>query len=227
MSKEGEAEKPAYKRSARETEAVNKVYGKRTEPRLKISGNSCTAHHSDTVAGLALIIESIGPTDRDFGEGILAQLVMAAGGSSGEADVNFMLAFIKDVKPGSCIETVLATQMALTHLASMRYSRHLHDASAIMVCESNARILDRLMRTFALQAETLKHLRNDSGQTVTVKHVNINKSGSRRRQSPVRSARNSGFGAAAGASPQQNPMAPDLKAVTETIPIAAARSNQK
>jgi hypothetical protein len=51
--------------------------------------------------------------------------------------------------------------MAVTHLAAMRFSRHLYDASGVFVRESNGRVLEKLMRTFTIQMETLRRFRRE------------------------------------------------------------------
>jgi hypothetical protein len=70
--------------------------------------------------------------------------------------------------------------------------------------------------------EALKRHRGGGEQTVTVKHVNVDKGGNRRRQAPLRSSRDSAFGATLATT--RNAPIPDPGKIGEAIPISAARS---
>jgi hypothetical protein len=222
------AEKPAFQRSEEAAQSVNRVFGKPSVPPLKISETGLVPDHPDTLAGLALIMEAIGTRDPDFGWGILSQLLEIAGsGKSRQEILNFALAFVKGMKPQNHAEAALATQMAATHLASMKFALNLENNSSLVVCECVERIMTRLMRTYANQTETFKRCRNGGEQTVTVKHVNVSEGGNRRRQPPPRSSRDSGLGSAPANQTHQNVPMLDREKANEAVPISIARSKQK
>ena len=181
-SKTAPEAEPKWERTPREVEAVKKLVTARMDvPRLKIetskSGLSYTTEHIDDLAGKALIMEAIGTTDLDFFASFLVQLATVGGGEPDEIKLNFMLAVVKGFKPRNQEEAMLASHMATTHTAIMKYSRLLAEAEYVEQRDSAERILNRLMRTFVTQMEALKKYRAGGEQTVTVQQVNISEGG--------------------------------------------------
>jgi len=181
-SKTASEAEPKWERTPREVEAVKKLVTARMDvPRLKIetskSGLSYTTEHIDDLAGKALIMEAIGTTDLDFFASFLVQLATVGGGEPDEIKLNFMLAVVKGFKPRNQEEAMLASHMATTHTAIMKYSRLLAEAEYVEQRDSAERILNRLMRTFVTQMEALKKYRAGGEQTVTVQQVNISEGG--------------------------------------------------
>ena len=91
-----------------------------------------------------------------------------------EAALNGALALIEAVGPRDEVEGALALQMAASHAAAMAVIGKLCDAPGQ---ERRAATLGtvaaRLMKTYALQVETLRRLRHGSSQTVRVEHVHV------------------------------------------------------
>ena len=82
-----------------------------------------------------------------------------------------MLALVEGAAPQSEVQAALAVQMALAHHASQILLERSLAADQIpqFECASNAAI--KLMRTFALQVETLAKLQRGGEQIVKVVHV--------------------------------------------------------
>lgn len=108
----------------------------------------------------------LGGTSDLFAVEILRQLVDVVS-IRGEADrnaTNFILAVIAGIKPKDVLETMLATQMAVVHSATMTQARRLTNAETIPQKDSAERALNKLMRTFTTQMETLKRYRTGGEQ---------------------------------------------------------------
>jgi hypothetical protein len=116
-----------------------------------------------------------------FVEAALHQLIAAAklpGSGISETAVNASLAFIEGAKPKGEVECALVMQMACTHAAAMAVlgrvaGGHGSDRSAAAM----AAAASRLLRTYAVQVETLRLLRNRGSQFVRVEHVHANEGG--------------------------------------------------
>ena len=181
------AVKPDYKPTDQERKAIDAVrkrQEKRGElPRLLIEGDSqpygLSVEHEDTAVGMVTIMDALGASDPVFSEDILAQLVniSATRGTPNERTLNFLLSTIKDIKPKDAIETMLATQMAAVHLATVTFARRLNSVDTIQQQDSAEKAFNKLARTFTAQVEALKRYRTGGEQKVTVQHVNVNDGG--------------------------------------------------
>jgi ribosomal protein L12E/L44/L45/RPP1/RPP2 len=174
---------PAWERTPREVEAIEKACSGRFEgvPRLHVSksekGLSITTEHRDGLAGKALLMEAIATTDADFFVGFVNQLAEAGGGEVDEQRLNFLLAVVKGIKPRDQMEAMLAAQMAAVHTAAMKSSRCLAEADHLDHRDSAERTFNKLTRTYVTQMEALKRYRTGGEQTVTVQHVNVGEGG--------------------------------------------------
>jgi hypothetical protein len=128
----------------------------------------------------ARLQKALGTTSGDFVEASLHQLQAAArlpGSGVSELAVNAGLALIESAAPRNEIEGALSVQMAGTHMASMtmlgRFANHCTASSASPVASAAA----RLMRSFAVQVETLRRLRHGGNQVVRVEHVHVHDGG--------------------------------------------------
>jgi hypothetical protein len=226
VSKKTEAEEFAYKLSPDEANAVEKVFGRQTKPRLTILNSEPTPTHVDERAGFALLMEALGTTSLDFGLGILKQLTHASITDVSADQLNFMVAVIEDLEPRDHFESMLIAQAAVMHVATMRFARHLNQADNLEMNESTERTLNRLARTFTSQMEALKRYRNAGEQTVTVKHITANEGTGRRRRVFSRSSGDSTLGQTIGSQPDQNAPKPSIENVDVTVPISAARTRR-
>ena len=135
--------------------------------------------HPDPAIGMNLLIEALGTADPDFLVGLLDQLVAVSSkdGRADERNLNFLLSMVKGAEPRDQFEAMLATQMAVIHVATMNIASQLNSAATVPQQESYANALNKLARTFATQVEALKRYRTGGEQKVTVQHVNVNEGG--------------------------------------------------
>jgi len=124
-------------------------------------------------------MKALGTLDPDFYQGFVSQLAKAAtqGQSPDEVSLNFLIAIVKGVEPRDQLEAMLAAQMGAIHMLTMDFARRLNAADNIPQRDSAERALNKLVRSFAVQVETLKRYRSDGSQKVTVEHVTINEGG--------------------------------------------------
>jgi hypothetical protein len=132
-------------------------------------------YHNDSVIGRSLLKETLGSTSDAFVDGLFLQLVNAK--SPQDHDLNFAVSIIKSIKPNDQLETMLAAQMAVTHMATMRFAARLAQANNVEQCDSAERAYNKLARTFVAQMEALKRYRMGGEQKVTVQNVSVNDGG--------------------------------------------------
>ena len=122
-------------------------------------------------------MEALGVSDESFFIGLLQQLAAISAGGPSEADINFMLSVIRNIKPKDQIEVMLASQMAAVHMALMTTVNQLGEADSADERIAAEHALNRLSRTFAAQMEALKRYRNGGQQKVVVEHLTVRNSG--------------------------------------------------
>lgn len=89
----------------------------------------------------------------------------------------FIAATVAEIAPRDAVERMLAVQMATTHVAFVRASRHLGAAETIPQVQAHYTGVNKLARTFAAQVEALRKYRNGGSQTVRVEHVTVEAGG--------------------------------------------------
>src|SRR5215204_7261491 len=94
-----------------------------------------------------------------------------------DAAINAVLAVVDGVQPENEIEAMLAGQMAVTHALSLELLGRARRAEQLPQFESAATYATKMLRTFAVQAETLAKLRRGGEQKVTVEHVHVHSGG--------------------------------------------------
>jgi hypothetical protein len=124
---------------------------------------------------LKSLMETLGITDRNFTFGLYQQLICAdAVGGDG---LEFAAAVIKDIKPRDQLEVMLAAQMAVMHMATMKFIRQLGETQGTPQQDSATSTVTKLARTFTAQTEALKRYRTGGEQKVTVQHVSVSEGG--------------------------------------------------
>jgi hypothetical protein len=131
--------------------------------------------HDNGVIGCSLLREALGSTSDEFVNALILQLENAR--SRQDPDLNFALSVIKSIKPNDQLETMLAAQMAVTHMATMRFASRLAGADNVEQFESAERAYNKFARTYVAQMEALKRYRTGGEQKVTVQHVSVNDGG--------------------------------------------------
>ena len=124
-------------------------------------------------------LEAFGSYDLDVSYGLVNTLTAVLGNRDmTESDLNFAIAFVKQIEPQDPIEAMLAIQMLGNHLISCKtlYRAGLNEQTFDGVSE-NINRSTKLSRTFIAQMDALKKYRNKGNQKITVEHININDGG--------------------------------------------------
>jgi hypothetical protein len=186
-NRQPEAGKTKYQPTEQEKTALGdhiaRLNAAPTAPRIKVTKDASATKigpdHPNELVGRGLLMEALGTADYSFGNGLIMQLANASmhDREVDEADVNFMLAVVKGIKPRDHLEAMLAAQMAAIHMATMTFTRRLASVESIPQQDSAERALNKLARTYATQMEALKRYRTGGEQKVTVQHVSVSEGG--------------------------------------------------
>jgi hypothetical protein len=173
-----------------------------TAPRTKVlDGKAIAFDHPDSAVGEVHLMAALGTTDRDLYRGIVERLGDAASYGGDEQALDFMLSVVKSIKPRDQVETMLATQMAEVHVATLTSARQFARAVTVVQQDYVERALNKLARTFATQTEALRRYRSGGEPNVTVRHVSVNDGGQAIVGNVTTSRAAAGRAAPAGANP--------------------------
>jgi hypothetical protein len=133
----------------------------------------------DPGTGAMLLMEALGTGDHDFFTGLVTQLaaICQTGDSIDDGKLNHLLSMILSVKPDDEIETMLASQMAALHMASLVYAERVMRGTYLDQLEHHMKALTKLTRAYATQLEALRKYRSGGEQKITVQHVTVNDGG--------------------------------------------------
>lgn len=130
------------------------------------------------VASDEMISDAFGGASPQFAKELAYNCLQVAGSKETSIDDgNRALGIAIEIKPKDAVEALLATQMAATHTAMMRFSMLMANAQTTPQFEFLERAVNKLARTFTTQMEALRKHRNGGNQTVTVQHVNVSDGG--------------------------------------------------
>jgi hypothetical protein len=162
---------------AKVEESRNNIKAGNNDPGAPAVADEATKDPSNTSPPITM--QDFGTEYPDFFHGIFGQMAncVAKDGHVDQADLKFMMLFLKGVKPRDHIEAALLTQMATTHLQIMRFNSRLSNARDAVEINLNEPILTKLMRTFVAQVEALKRYRNTNEPGVTVQNVSVTDGG--------------------------------------------------
>lgn len=90
-----------------------------------------------------------------------------------EGATNFALAFLDSMQPRDAAEALLMVQMASVHLATMMLARRLNHVENIPQQDAAEKALNKLLRSYAVQMDTLKRYRSKGHQVVRVERVTV------------------------------------------------------
>ncbi len=130
--------------------------------------------HSDHQGWLTRLEDAFGTRGQAFAITSLNRLMMMCQDKDGKIDnvkLNGLMAFIEGTKPQNELQAALATQMAQTHLAAQQLLSRAVSVTEIPQFDSANNGANKLLRTFAMQAETLAKLQRGGEQIVKVVHV--------------------------------------------------------
>lgn len=168
---------PPYQMTAHEKKIIQKRAADRAakSPSMKIArGRKVEPDHPDPLVGYELAFEEMG-VDFDVGTGILNQMIKVAMRGS-ELDLNrlnFLLSFVKSLKPRDVLEASLISQIAVGHMRCMEAAHHAEAATTIDMRERHERRLTQFMRTFVRQIEALKRYRSSGEQKIVVQKMTV------------------------------------------------------
>jgi hypothetical protein len=175
---------PTLQEQAAVQEFLARKNGKTATPRIKVvqqadGSPEFRPDHPDEPLGWRLLSRAFGTTDNAFLAGLINQLIDVGSQARGmdPGMLNFMVSIIEGAEPRDQIEAMLAAQMAVVQLATMKIGRRLLVSENIIEQDSTERAFNKLARTFAVQLETLKRYRTGGEQKLTVQHVTVNEVG--------------------------------------------------
>lgn len=107
--------------------------------------------------------------------GLITQLsILGSHGKRFDSEAtNFALGFVDAMQPRDAAEMALLAQMAATHQAAMTFARRLNHVETIPQQDAAERALNKLLRSYAAQMETLKRYRSKGQQVVRVERVTV------------------------------------------------------
>ncbi len=130
--------------------------------------------HNDREGWLARLQDVFGTRGTEFAVAQLNRLIGVSRNSDGKIDhvtLNGLLAMIEGAEPRNEVEAALAVQMALTHAVAQHVLLRASRADQLPQFDSASNAAVKLLRTFAMQVETLAKLQRGGEQVVKVVHV--------------------------------------------------------
>ena len=124
------------------------------------------------------LLETFGTTDKYFARGLIGQILTMGsirGDTSGTGGdgYDFAVSVLRGAKPKDQIAAMLATQMAATHMAVIKYINRLAREEFLELHDSEERTLNKLLRAFIMQVEAFNRYQNGGEQKVTVQQVSV------------------------------------------------------
>ena len=135
--------------------------------------------HPDDQVALAALMNAFATADVAYLAGTLDRLadLTRAGDTVDGKEADFMLALVRGIEPRDQLESMLATQMAAVHSATLAAAYRLKQATLIEQHEAALTAVNKLARTFSTQIETLKRYRATGEQSIRVQHVTVHDGG--------------------------------------------------
>ncbi len=127
----------------------------------------------------ALAKLALGTTENRVLDGFLRQVsdIGDAHNEISEDATNFVLGIVGGIQPQDEVEAMLATQMAVTHQASLTMVKRLTRAQTIQQQDAAEKAFNKLARTYTTQMDALKKYRAKAQQTVRVERVTVEEGG--------------------------------------------------
>jgi hypothetical protein len=120
--------------------------------------------------------------DKYFARGLIGQILTMGsirGDKSGMGGdgYDFAVSVLRGAKPKDQIAAMLATQMAATHMAVIKYIDRLACEEYLAPHDSEERTLNKLLRVFVMQVEAFTRYQNGGERNVTVQNVSVSEFG--------------------------------------------------
>jgi len=128
------------------------------------------------------LLETFGTTDRYFIRGLIGQILTMGsirGDTSGTGGdgYDFAVSVLRGAKPKDQIAAMLATQLAATHMANIKFIDRLARSEHIETHDLHERTLNKLLRAFIMQVEAFNRYQNGGERNVTVQNVSVSEFG--------------------------------------------------
>jgi len=127
------------------------------------------------------LLDAFGTVSKAFAEESLLDLVNAVRSrgskSPTEQEIKAALAALDGVRPRDETEATLSVQMVATHRAALDVLARARHAEHVPTANDCGNLAVKLLRIYAMQAETLAKLRRGGEQTVRVEHVHVHSGG--------------------------------------------------
>jgi len=154
----------------------------RRAPKITQSGQGKSLKYDIEPAEILHLISTFGTAEPEFASLMLNAIFDAAEGRSPSRPprcehINRVLAAVTGIGAQNEIEGMLATQMAITHIAATSALRRLNGSETVAQQDSNGNLAVKLLRTFTMQVETLQRYRGKGQQKVVVEHVHVHDGG--------------------------------------------------
>ena len=126
-------------------------------------------------------LDAFGSTSVDFVQERMRELIALASRRGSpqaiEQTLNAALALVDGIQPENETEALLATQMAATHETAMRMLKRAAEVSDPRLVQECGTLATKMLRTYAVQMETLSKVRRKGEQKVRVEHVHVHEGG--------------------------------------------------
>jgi hypothetical protein len=168
---------PSEREAAEITAA--KVRNVARRPRLTVrmvQGKHCAQigpNHADAVGWTTRALDTLGTSSGDFVCKEIDRLGTAlnVGMKADQGAINAALAVLDGQRPRDEIEAQLLIQMVATHAYAMDLMGRSKRSQLLDHLEAFGKLANRLLRTYAMQCDTLTALRRGGKQIVEVQHV--------------------------------------------------------
>ena len=141
---------------------------------------SVSKPHSDTAGWSARLHDTFGTTSDAFVQEsytLMTKAMRAAGSTLSESATNAALATLSGLGPTNEIEAMLAMQMVATNSLAMNLIGTAARVDNPEIVLASGALAAKLLRAFAMQADTLSRMRRGGEQTVRVEHVHVHAGG--------------------------------------------------
>lgn len=137
---------------------------------------------SDFDLAEAVLCEALGTDDKKYAGSLINAIANASTApdqlqENGHNVIGNAIVAASTLKAESPAEGMLIAQMIAVHNSAMAMLAKMHQSTHIKQMDSAANQANKLLRTFAVQMETLKRYRQKASQTVRVDHVHVNEGG--------------------------------------------------
>jgi hypothetical protein len=140
---------------------------------LKFEGDEprFVPQYVDEAIGWQVLMDAFATTNRRFVEGLLEQMLYVTDNTIAEKQLNFLVSIVAGLKPRDEGEAILATNISVSQMWTMRLAERLGNTSGAIQDEMFVGMYTKLARTLTAQFEALKRYRTGGEQKIVVQHT--------------------------------------------------------